>query len=143
MRQITYSQALNEAIREEMRRDPTLVLLGQDIGSYGGTFGVYRDLYEEFGEERVRDGPLSEAATAGFGIGLAIAGMRSIVEIEFMEFSTLVLDAIVNQAATVRYFCGGRLIVPVVIRMPAATTVGLGAQHSRSLGAWFMHSPGL
>ena len=143
MRQITYSQAINEAIREEMRRDPNIVLLGQDIGSYGGAFGVYRDLFEEFGEERVRDGPLSEAATAGFGIGLAIAGMRAIVEIEFMDFSTLVLDAIVNQAAKMRYFYGGKLKVPVVIRTPAATKLGLGAQHSQSLEAWFMHSPGL
>ena len=109
MRQITYSQAINEAIREEMRRDPTIVLLGQDIGPYGGTFGVYKDIYDEFGEERVRDGPLSEAATAGFGIGLGLAGMRAIVEVEFMDFSTLVLDAVVNQAAKMRYFYGGRL----------------------------------
>jgi pyruvate dehydrogenase E1 component beta subunit len=143
MREITYSQAINEAIREEMRRDPGIVLLGQDIGAYGGTFGVYRDLFEEFGEERVRDGPLSEAATAGFGIGLALAGMRAIVEIEFMDFSTLVLDAVANQAAKMRYFYGGRVKLPVVIRTPAATKLGLGAQHSQSLEAWYMHTPGL
>jgi pyruvate dehydrogenase E1 component beta subunit len=143
MRQITYSQAINEAIREEMRRDSTIILLGQDIGPYGGTFGVYKDIYDEFGEERVRDGPLSEAATAGFGIGLGLAGMRAIVEVEFMDFSTLVLDAVVNQAAKMRYFYGGRLKVPLVIRTPAATKLGLGAQHSQSLEAWFMHSPGL
>ena len=93
------SQAINEALREEMRAQPELVLLGQDIGSYGGTFGVYRGLFEEFGEDRVRDGPLCESATVGMGIGLAIMGIRSVVEVEFMDFSTLALDQIVNQAA--------------------------------------------
>ena len=143
MREITYSQAINEAIREEMRRDSDIVLLGQDIGVYGGTFGVYRGLCDEFGEDRVRDGPLSEAATAGFGIGLAVAGMRAIVEIEFMDFSPLILDAVANQASKMRYFFGGKVKVPLVLRMPSASKLGLGAQHSQSLEAWFMHTPGL
>src|SRR5262245_7989753 len=127
-RQLSYAQALNEALREEMRRDPNIVLLGQDIGPYGGTFGVYRGLHDEFGDARVRDGPLSEAATAGFGVGLGLAGMRAVVEIEFIDFATLALDAVVNQAAKLRYFYGGRLQAPVVVRMPAATRLGLGAQ---------------
>jgi pyruvate/2-oxoglutarate/acetoin dehydrogenase E1 component len=143
LREITYSEAINEAIKEEMRRDPSLILLGQDIGPYGGTFGVYKGLFEEFGEDRVRDGPLSEAATTGIGIGLAINGMRAVVEIEFIDFSTLALDAIINQASKLRYFFGGNLKVPLVVRMPSAAKLGLGAQHSQSLEAWFMHAPGL
>ncbi len=143
MREITYSEAINEAVREEMRRDNSIVLLGQDIGEYGGTFGVYKGIFEEFGEDRVRDGPLSEAATVGVGIGLAINGMRAIVDIEFIDFSTLILDAVVNQAAKLRYFYGGKLKVPIVVRMPSASKLGLGAQHSQSLEAWFMHAPGL
>jgi pyruvate dehydrogenase E1 component beta subunit len=143
MREITYSEAINEAVREEMRRDSSIVLLGQDIGEYGGTFGVYKGIFEEFGEDRVRDGPLSEAATVGVGIGLAINGMRAVVDIEFIDFSTLILDAVVNQAAKLRYFYGGKLKVPIVVRLPSATKLGLGAQHSQSLEAWFMHVPGL
>ena len=137
------SQAINEALREEMRAQPDIVLLGQDIGSYGGTFGVYRGLFEEFGQERVRDGPLCESATVGFGIGLAIMGMRSVVEIEFMDFATLALDQIVNQAAKMHYFYGGQLNVPMVVRMPIVSRIGMGPQHSQSLEAWFMHIPGL
>lgn len=143
MREITYSEAINEAVREEMRRDSSIVLLGQDIGEYGGTFGVYKGIFEEFGEDRVRDGPLSEAATVGVGIGLAMNGMRAVVDIEFIDFSTLILDAVVNQAAKLRYFYGGKLKVPIVVRLPSATKLGLGAQHSQSLEAWFMHAPGL
>jgi acetoin:2,6-dichlorophenolindophenol oxidoreductase subunit beta len=142
-RTLTVAQAINEAIRDEMRRQPELVLLGQDIGAYGGTFGVYRGLYDEFGPERVRDGPLCESATVGFAIGLAIAGMRAIVEIEFMDFSTLALDQIVNQAAKMHYFYGGQVTVPLVVRMPIVSRVGMGPQHSQSLESWFMHVPGL
>src|SRR5436190_14066398 len=91
-RQLSMAEAINEAIRSEMRRNPEIILLGQDIGAYGGTFGVYKGLYDEFGPERVRDGPLCEAATAGFGIGLALAGHPTIVEIEFLDFITLVTD---------------------------------------------------
>jgi pyruvate/2-oxoglutarate/acetoin dehydrogenase E1 component len=140
---LTMSQALNEAIREEMQKQPELTLLGQDIGAYGGTFGVYRGLFDEFGPDRVRDGPLCESSTVGFGIGLAMQGMRCIVEIEFMDFSTLALDQIVNQAAKMHYFYGGQIKVPLVIRMPIVSRIGMGPQHSQSLEAWFMHVPGL
>jgi len=143
MRQITMSQAINEAIREEMRRQPDLILLGQDIGAYGGTFGVYRGLYEEFGKERVRDGPLCESATVGFAIGAAINGMRTIVELEFMDFIPVAMDQIVNQAAKMHYFFGGQIKIPMVVRTPIASRMGMGSQHSQSLEAWMMHVPGL
>src|SRR5438067_8863619 len=109
---LTMSQALNEALREEMRSQPELTLLLQDIGAYGGTFGVYRGLFDEFGPERIRDGPLCESSTVGFGIGLAISGMRCVVELEFMDFVTVAMDQIVNQAAKLHYFMGGQLTVP-------------------------------
>lgn len=137
------AEAINEAVRHEMRRDSNIVLLGQDIGAYGGTFGVYKGLFEEFGPERVRDGPLCEAATTGFGVGLALAGMPTVVEIEFMDFMTLASDAVVNQAAKMRYFFGGQVRVPLIIRTPIVNRLGLGAQHSQSLEAWLMHVPGL
>jgi pyruvate/2-oxoglutarate/acetoin dehydrogenase E1 component len=140
---LTMRDALNQALREEMRNQPELVLLGQDIGTYGGTFGVYRDLFTEFGPDRVRDGPLCESATVGFAIGLAISGMRCVVELEFMDFSTVAMDQIVNQAAKLHYFMGGQLTVPLIIRMPIASRMGMGPQHSQSLEAWFMHIPGL
>jgi pyruvate/2-oxoglutarate/acetoin dehydrogenase E1 component len=142
-RQLSMAEAINEALRHEMRRDPNIVLLGQDIGAYGGTFGVYKGLFDEFGPERVRDGPLCEAATAGFGIGLALAGMPTVVEIEFIDFMTLASDAVVNQAAKMRYFFGGQVRVPLVVRTPIVNRLGLGAQHSQSLEAWLMHIPGL
>lgn len=143
MRSITMSQAINEALREQMRAQPEMVLLGQDIGPYGGTFGVYRGLFEEFGQDRVRDGPLCESATVGFGIGLAIMGMRSVVELEFIDFTTLALDQIVNQAAKMHYFYGGQVTIPMVVRTPIVSRIGMGPQHSQSLEAWFMHIPGL
>lgn len=143
MRTLTMRDAINEILREEMRRQPELTLLGQDIGAYGGTFGVYRGLYDEFGPERVRDGPLCESATVGFGIGLAISGMRCVVELEFMDFVTVAMDQIVNQAAKLHYFMGGQVTVPLIIRTPIVSRMGMGPQHSQSLEAWFMHVPGL
>src|SRR5690242_8767329 len=143
VRELSMAEAINEAIRHEMRRDKSIVLLGQDIGSYGGTFGVYKGLFDEFGPERVRDGPLCEASTAGFGIGLALAGMPTIVEIEFIDFMTLASDAVCNQAAKMRYFFGGQVRVPLIVRTPIVNRLGLGAQHSQSLEAWLMHVPGL
>src|SRR5579862_8960895 len=104
MSSITMREAINAALREEMRSQANMVLLGQDIGAYGGTFGIYRGLYEEFGQERVRDGPLCESATVGFAIGAAINGMRTIVELEFMDFVTVAMDQLVNQAAKMHYF---------------------------------------
>ena len=142
-RRLSMGEAINEAIRHEMRRDQNIVLLGQDIGTYGGTFGVYKGLFDEFGPDRVRDGPLSEAATVGFGIGLALSGMPTIVEIEFIDFMTLAADALVNQAAKMRYFFGGQVKVPLIVRTPIVNRLGLGSQHSQSLEAWFMHVPGL
>ena len=141
--QMSMAEAINAAIRSEMRRNPDIVLLGQDIGAYGGTFGVYKGLFDEFGGERVRDGPLCEAATTGFGIGLALAGHPTVVEIEFIDFITLASDAIVNQAAKMRYFFGGQVRVPLIVRTPIVNRLGLGAQHSQSLEAWLMHVPGL
>jgi len=143
MRTLTMRDAINEILREEMRRQSELTLLGQDIGAYGGTFGVYRGLYDEFGPERVRDGPLCESATVGFGIGLAISGMRCVVELEFMDFVTVAMDQIVNQAAKLHYFMGGQVTVPLIIRTPIVSRMGMGPQHSQSLEAWFMHVPGL
>jgi pyruvate/2-oxoglutarate/acetoin dehydrogenase E1 component len=143
MRTVSMRDAINETLRQEMCNQPELILLGQDIGQYGGTFGVYRGLYEEFGPERVRDGPLCESATVGFGIGLAISGMRCVVELEFMDFTTVAMDQIVNQAAKLHYFMGGQLTVPLVIRTPIVSRMGMGPQHSQSLEAWFMHVPGL
>lgn len=140
---LTMREALNEALREEMRSQPDLHLLGQDLGAYGGTFGVTRGLFQEFGPERVRDGPLCESATVGFGIGMAISGMRCVVELEFMDFSTVAMDQIVNQAAKMHYFMGGQVNVPLVIRMPIVSRMGMGPQHSQSLEAWFMHVPGI
>jgi pyruvate dehydrogenase E1 component beta subunit len=139
----TMREAINQALREEMRRQPELILLGQDIGAYGGTFGVYQGLFDEFGPDRVRDGPLCESATVGFAIGLAMTGMRSVVELEFMDFATLAMDQIVNQAAKMHYFYGGQVTVPLVVRMPIVSRIGMGPQHSQSLESWFMHIPGL
>lgn len=143
MRELTCAQALNEGLREEMRRDPNLVILGEDVGKYGGVFGVTRGLYDEFGGARVRDCPLNEAAIIGFGVGLAISGKPAITELEFMDFVTFAMDPIVNQAAKLRYFWGGQVEVPLVVRMPITAQLGFGSQHSQSLEAWFMHVPGL
>lgn len=143
MREISCAQALNEGIREEMQRDPNLVILGEDIGKYGGVFGVTKGLYDEFGGARVRDCPLNEAAIIGFGVGLAISGKPAITELEFMDFVTFAMDPIVNQAAKLRYFWGGQVEVPLVVRMPITAGLGFGSQHSQSLEAWFVHVPGL
>ena len=143
MAELTYAQAINAGIREEMRRDDKLVVLGEDIGKYGGVFGVTRGLFDEFGAARVRDCPLNEAAIVGFGVGLAISGHPAIAELEFMDFLTFCMDPIVNQAAKLRFFWGGQVEVPLVVRMPIASNMGFGTQHSQSLEAWLMHVPGL
>jgi pyruvate/2-oxoglutarate/acetoin dehydrogenase E1 component len=135
--------AINFGIAEAMEADPNIMLLGQDIGKYGGTFGVYRGLYERFGPDRVRDGPLCESSTVGIGIGLAITGMRTIVEISFMDFAGIAMDQLVNESAKLHYFTGGKLKVPLMIRSTIASRQGLGSQHSQSLEAWFLHIPGI
>jgi pyruvate/2-oxoglutarate/acetoin dehydrogenase E1 component len=143
MHELTYAQAINEGIREEMRRDPKIMVMGEDVGKYGGVFGVTRGLHDEFGGARVRDCPLNEAAIVGFAVGLAIAGHPTIAELEFMDFTTFAMDPITNQAPKLRFFWGGQVSVPLVVRTPIATGLGFGTQHSQSLEAWLIHVPGL
>ncbi len=142
-REISYAEAIREALREEMRADDRVVLFGEDIGVYGGAFGVTDGLLEEFGEERVRDTPISEAAITGCAIGGALTGLRPVVEIQFMDFITLCMEQLVLQAAKVRYMFGGTAAVPMVLRTPGGSGTGAAAQHSESLEAWFAHVPGL
>lgn len=143
MRQITYREALREALQEEMRRDERVILMGEDLGPFGGCFGVTEGLLEEFGEERVRDTPISEAGFTGIGLGAAVAGLRPVVEIMFCDFITIAMDQIVNQAAKMRYMYGGKVKVPLVVRTAIGAGRSSAAQHSQSLHAWFAHIPGL
>jgi len=141
MRRITFAQALREALAEELRRDPDVFLLGEDIGAYGGTFHVTEGLLVEFGPERVRDTTITEAAIAGATVGAAAAGMRPVAEIMFSDFLTISMDALVNQAAKLHYMFGAR--VPLVVRAAGGSGTGAACQHSQSLEAWFCHVPGL
>lgn len=140
---ITYAQALNDALREEMRADPRVFLMGEDIGHHGGIFRVTKDLIDEFGADRVRDTPISETSFVGLGIGAAMAGMRPVVELLFMDFALVAADQIVNQAAKLRYMSGGTVSVPLVIRAQQGGGRGNGAQHSQSFESWFAQVPGL
>lgn len=140
---ITYAQALNQALREELRTDPRVFLMGEDIGLHGGIFRVTADLFAEFGAERIRDTPISESGFIGLGIGAAIAGMRPVVELLFMDFALVAADQIVNQAAKLRYMAGGTLSVPIVIRAQQGGGRGNGAQHSQCLESWMAQIPGL
>jgi pyruvate dehydrogenase E1 component beta subunit len=142
-RRITYREAVRTALRELLRDDPRVFLMGEDVGAYGGCYAVSKGLLDEFGETRVRDTPLSEAAFVGAGIGAALAGMRPIVEIMTVNFSLLCLDQIVNSAATLRHMSGGQFSVPIVIRMATGAGRQLAAQHSHSLENWYAHVPGL
>ncbi|HEX68897.1 MAG TPA: alpha-ketoacid dehydrogenase subunit beta [Candidatus Bathyarchaeota archaeon] len=144
MRKIAYREALKEALREEMRRDSRVFLLGEDIGRYwGGAFKVTKGLAEEFGDERVRDTPISESAIIGAAVGAAITGMRPVAEIMFGDLTALAMDQIANQAAKIRYMFGGQAECPIVVRTPFGAGVNIAAHHSQSLEAWFMHVPGL
>lgn len=143
MTTLTYTQALNDALREEMRADPRVFLMGEDIGHHGGIFRVTKDLIDEFGPERVRDTPISESGFVGLGIGAAMAGMRPVVELLFMDFALVAADQIVNQAAKLRYMSGGRAAVPIVIRAQQGGGRGNGAQHSQSFESWLAQVPGL
>jgi len=144
MRKITYRDALREALREEMQRDSTVFLLGEDIGKYwGGAFKVTDGLAAEFGDERVRDTPISESAIVGTGVGAAITGMRPVAEIMFGDLTALAMDQVANQAAKIRYMFGGQASCPLVIRTPFGAGVNIASHHSQSLEAWFMHVPGL
>lgn len=143
MREIYYWQAINEALAEEMEKDPTVFIMGEDVGIYGGAYGVTRGLYEKFGEERVRDTAISEAAIVGAGLGAAITGLRPVVEIMYVDFMGIAMDQLNNQVAKIRYMFGGRTKVPLVIRTEGGAGRTLGAHHSQSLEAWFVHIPGL
>ena len=144
MRNISYREALREALREEMIRDPTVFLLGEDIGRYwGGAFKVTEGLAEEFGDERVRDTPISESTIVGTAVGAAITGMRPVAEIMFGDLTALAMDQIANQAAKIRYMFGGQAKCPVIVRTPFGAGVNIASHHSQSLEAWFMHVPGL
>ncbi len=143
MRQLTIAQALNEALREEMIRNDKVFLMGEDIGEYGGIFKVTRDLLEEFGPERVRDTPISEAAFIGAGIGAAMTGWVPVVEIMWIDFTAVAMDQIINQAAKMKYMSGGQVSVPMVIRTQGGGGRGNAAQHSQSLETLFAHIPGL
>jgi acetoin:2,6-dichlorophenolindophenol oxidoreductase subunit beta len=140
---ITYAQALNDALREEMQTDPRVFLMGEDIGHHGGIFRVTKGLIDEFGGERVRDTPISESGFVGLGIGAAMAGMRPVVELLFMDFALVAADQIINQAAKLRYMAGGTVSLPIVIRGQQGGGRGNGAQHSQSFESWFAQVPGL
>ena len=143
MSEMNLQQAVRAAIREEMQRDPTVFMMGEDIGVYGGAFGVSDGLLAEFGPERIRDTPISEAAIVGAAIGASLAGMRPIAEIQFFDFILLTMDQLINQAAKIRYMFGGRATVPIVVRGPAGSGTGAAAQHSQSLEGQFTHIPDL
>ena len=143
MRQITFSVATQEAMREEMQRDETVFLMGEDIARQGGSFGQFKDLAAEFGSERVRDTPISETAIIGGGVGAALAGMRPVVDMHFADFIGVPMDEIFNQMAKARYMFGGQAKVPLVLRAPDGMTRGGAAQHSQCVEAWFMHIPGI
>jgi pyruvate/2-oxoglutarate/acetoin dehydrogenase E1 component len=142
-RVITYAEAIREAIGQAMEADDSVFMLGEDIGVYGGAFGVSGDLYGRFGGERIRDTPISELGIVGAAVGAALAGMRPIVEIQFSDFTNQAMDQIVNQAAKIHFMLGGAVSVPLVLRAPLGSGTGAAAQHSQSLEAWFAHVPGL
>lgn len=142
-RELTYLEAIREALTLEMRQNPEVFLMGEDIGVYGGAFGVSRGMLEEFGAERIRDTPISEAAIAGTSAGAALMGMRPVMEIMFMDFLTISMNQLVNQAAKMRFMFGGKASIPMVVRAPAGAGTGAAAQHSQSLENWFVHTPGI
>jgi pyruvate dehydrogenase E1 component beta subunit len=143
VRELTFGDAIKEAIAEEMRRDPKVVLMGEDVAEAGTTFKVLTGLVDEFGKDRIIDTPISEAGFTGLGVGAAMAGMRPIVDIMFGDFMTIIMDQLVNQAAKIHYMSGGRWKVPMVIRCTMGATRRSAAQHSQSLHAWPSHVPGL
>src|SRR5467141_2558893 len=141
--EITYIQAINSALHEEMRRDENVFVMGEDVADLGGAFKATEGLLDAFGEERVIDTPISEALIVGAGIGAAVLGMRPVAEMQFADFISCAFDQIVNQAATLRYRYGGRASVPIVVRAPSGGNVGGGLYHSQNPEAWFVHRPGL
>jgi 2-oxoisovalerate dehydrogenase E1 component len=143
VRELTMSQALNEALTEEMERDPGVFVVGEDIAAMGGLFQVTLGLLDRFGPQRVIDAPISEAAQAGAAVGAALVGCRPVVELQIADFVSLVMDQVVNHAGKWRYMSGGRVTVPFVLRGAVSSGIGMGAQHSQTLEAWFVHAPGL
>ena len=143
LRTLSYAEAIREAMTLAMERDPTVILMGEDIGVYGGAFQVTLDMVDKFGTDRVMDTPISELGGAGVAVGAALTGLKPIYEFQFSDFAALAMEQIVNQAAKLRYMLGGEGSVPLVFRMPAGSGTGAAAQHSQSLEAWFGHVPGL
>lgn len=143
LRTMTYAEAVREAMAQAMAADDRVFLMGEDVGVYGGAFGVTNDLYQRFGTDRVRDTTISELGIVGMGVGAALTGMRPIVEIQFSDFLCQAMDQVVNQAAKLHFMVGGQADVPLVIRAPGGSGTGAAAQHSQSLEAWFAHIPGL
>lgn len=142
-RKITFTEAINEALRQEMERDPSVILMGEDIGVYGGAFGVTKGLIQKFGPDRVIDTPISEAGFIGAAVGAALAGLRPVVELMFVDFFGVAMDQIYNQMAKLRYMSGGQLKVPVTLRAPIGAGISAAAQHSQTLYSIFAHVPGL
>lgn len=143
MAELRYQKAIGRALEDAMTADPTVILFGEDVAEAGGSFGATKGLREKFGPARVFDTPISEAALAGAAVGAAVSGLKPVLEIMFMDFTTLVMDALVNQAAKARFMFGGRCAVPLVLRTPHGGGLGAGPQHSQCLEAWFAHVPGL
>jgi len=143
MPEITYREAIHDAMVEEMRRDESVFLIGEDIGSYGGAFGVSAGMLAEFGPERIRETPISELAIVGAAAGAAMVGMKPIAELMFMDFILLAMEPLMNQAAKARYMFGGKATVPMVVRMPSGSGTGAAAQHSQSLESMLMNIPGI
>ncbi|MDD2426446.1 MAG: alpha-ketoacid dehydrogenase subunit beta, partial [Bacteroidales bacterium] len=143
MREIRYVDALNEALREELTRDENVYIIGEDVAQNGGVFGVTMDLWKDFGNKRVRNTPISEAAIIGCGVGSAVTGLRPVVELMYTDFTTVCMDQIVNQAAKIRYMFGGKAVVPLTIRCQSGAGSGDAAQHTQCLESWFTHVPGL
>ncbi|WP_119271872.1 alpha-ketoacid dehydrogenase subunit beta [Phyllobacteriaceae bacterium SYSU D60010] len=143
LRELSYAEAVREALAQAMEADERVFLMGEDIGVYGGAFQVTGDLVHRFGEDRVMDTPIAELGAAGVAVGAALAGCRPVFEFQFSDFATLAMEQIVNQAAKIRFMLGGKVSVPLVMRFPAGSGTGAAAQHSQSLDAWFAHVPGL
>jgi pyruvate/2-oxoglutarate/acetoin dehydrogenase E1 component len=143
MKEMSYRDALREALFEEMQRDERVFIIGEEVGRYGGAYGVTRGLFQEFGAQRLVDSPISEAGIVGLGVGAAITGLRPIVELMYVDFVGLAMDQIANQMAKFRYMTGGQLTIPMVLRTQGGTGRSAGAQHSQSLESWLVHVPGL
>ena len=143
MKKMSYAEAIREGLSIRMREDPNVLLFGEDVGAFGGCFGVTAGMFDEFGDKRVRDTPISEGAIIGAAVGSAATGLRPIAELMFCDFLTVGMDQLVNQAAKMRYMFGGKISMPMVVRLPGGAGVSAAAQHSQSLEAWVTHVPGL